>query len=152
MLVTMTDAAEAVLRLWRSLGSKDWLAVAAIVSDDCIFVDVPLGPTLAARGPDDVVKRLRGGLENPLLAAWSNRDVQILTNGVDVMYEHVITYTSTSGQTADNPIVSIHRVRDGEIVLWKDYCDFATFSGMDWFRHSVVEPDMTWVFDATGLV
>ena len=54
---------------------------------------MPLGPTLAARGPDDIVKRLKGGLENENLAKWADQGVLLLTNGVDVMYEHLVTYT-----------------------------------------------------------
>jgi hypothetical protein len=86
----MANATAPVQRLWRAIGERDWDAVNATVSDDCIFLDVPLGPTLAARGPDDTVKRLRGGLENPDLAGWANRDGMTLTNGVDVVYEHVV--------------------------------------------------------------
>ena len=87
----MTNAAEPVLHRWRALATRDWEAVKSVVTDDCIFLDVPLGPTLAARGPDDIVKRLKGGLENENLADWANRDVLLLTNGVDVMYEHLVT-------------------------------------------------------------
>ena len=72
----MTNAAEPVLHLWRALAKRDWEAVKTVVSDDCIFLDVPLGPTLAARGPDDIVKRLKGGLENENLADWANHDVR----------------------------------------------------------------------------
>jgi ketosteroid isomerase-like protein len=59
----MTDVSEPVLQLWRAVGNRDWEAVKSLVSDDCIFLDVPFGPTLAARGPEDIVKRLNGGLE-----------------------------------------------------------------------------------------
>jgi hypothetical protein len=29
------------------------------LSDDCIYYDVAVGPAAAARGPDDIVKRIR---------------------------------------------------------------------------------------------
>jgi hypothetical protein len=32
------------------LQAVNWEAVKAVVSDDCIFMDMPLGPTIAARG------------------------------------------------------------------------------------------------------
>jgi hypothetical protein len=51
----MTNAAEPVLRLWQALATRDWEAVESVVSDDCIFFDVPFAPALAARGPDDIV-------------------------------------------------------------------------------------------------
>ena len=123
-----------------------------VVSDDCIFLDVPFGPTLAARGPDDIVKRLKSGLENENLVNWVNRDVLLLTNGVDVMYEHLVTYTSANGETANNPIVSVHKVSDGKVSLWKDYWDLNTIANTAWFQSSLAGGDMSWVFDATGLV
>jgi limonene-1,2-epoxide hydrolase len=148
----MTNASERVLQLWRSIGMRDWAAVKTVVSDDCIFLDIPFGPTLAARGPDNIVKRLKGGLENVNLADWANEDLLMLTDGVDVMYEHVVTYTSTNGVMARNPIVSVHKVSDGKVSLWKDYWDLNAISNSTWFQDSLAEPDMSWVFDATGLV
>ena len=129
----MTNAAEPVLHLWGALAKRDWEAVKAVVSDDCIFLDVPFGPTLAARGPDDIVKRLKSGLENENLANWANHDVLVLTNGVDVMYEHLVIYTSTNGATAINPIVSVHKVGDGKVSLWKDYWDLNAIANTTWF-------------------
>ena len=148
----MTNAAEPVLHLWRALTTRDWEAVKSVVTDDCIFLDMPLGPTLAARGPDDIVKRLKGGLENEILADWANRDVLLLTNGVDVMYEHLVTYTSTNGEVTNNPMVSVHKVSDGKISLCKDYWDFNAIANAAWFQSSLAAPDLSWVFDATGLV
>jgi limonene-1,2-epoxide hydrolase len=45
----------------------------------------------------------------------------VLTNGIDVIYEHLEIVTSTNGKAANNPIVSVHKVSDGKISLWKDY-------------------------------
>ncbi len=112
-----------VLNLWRALAKRDWEAVKAVVSDDCIFIDMSLGPTVAARGPDNIVKRLKSALENENLANYANHDVLVLSNGVDVMYEHLETFTSSDGETASNPIVSVHKVSDGKVSLWKDYWD-----------------------------
>ena len=145
------NAAEPV----RQLGARsrrDWEAVKSVVTDDCIFLDMPLGPTLAARGPDDIVKRLKGGLENENLADWANHDVLLLTNGVDVMYEQLVTYTSTNGEVTNNPIVSVHKVSDGKISLWKDYWDFNAIADAAWFQRSIAAPDLSWAFDATGRV
>jgi limonene-1,2-epoxide hydrolase len=147
----MTNASDPVLHLWRALAKRDWEALKTVVSDDCIFLDMPLGPTVAARGPDDIVKRLKSGLENENLANWANHDVLVLTNGVDVMYEHLVIYTSTNGETANNPIVSVHKVSDGKVSLWKDYWDLNAIANTTWFQ-SAAAGDFSWVFDATGLV
>jgi limonene-1,2-epoxide hydrolase len=148
----MTYATEPVRHLWRAIAQRDWEAVKNVVSDDCIFLDVPFGPTLAARGPNNIVERLKGGLENEDLANWANQDLLMLTNGVDVMYEHLVIYTSTNGETAKNPIVSVHKVVDGKVALWKDYWDLNAIANTTWFQSSLGTADMSWIFDATGLI
>jgi hypothetical protein len=77
---------KAVLGLWQALSGRDWAAVKTFLAADCIYVDMPVGPTLAARGPDDIVRRLKVGLEP--LAGYENHDGVLVSNGPDVMYEH----------------------------------------------------------------
>ena len=148
----MSNATEPVLNLWRALAKRDWEAVIAVVSDDCIFVDMSLGPTVAARGPDNIVKRLKVGLENENLANYANHDALVLTNGVDVRYEHLETFTSTNGETASNPIVSVHNVSDGKVSQWKDYWDLNAIANTMWFQSGAASGDFSWTFDATGLI
>jgi len=148
----MSNATEPVLNLWRALAKRDWEAVKAVVSDDCIFVDMSLGPTVAARGPDNIVKRLKVGLENENLANYANHDALVLTNGVDVMYEHLETFTSRNGETASNPIVSVHNVSDGKVSQWKDYWDLNAIANTMWFQSGAASGDFSWTFDATGLI
>lgn len=148
----MTNASEPVLRLWQALAKRDWDAVKTVVSDDCIFLDMPLGPTMAARGPENIVRRLKVGLENENLASYANHDGVLLTNGVDVIYEHLEIFTSTNGETANNPIVSVHKVRDGQVFLWKDYWDLNAIANTAWFQSGAQAGDLSWVFDATGLI
>jgi hypothetical protein len=64
------DTPGPVLGLWRALSRRDWDEVKTFLSADCIYVDMPVGPALAARGPDDIVKRLKVGLEP--LAGYEN--------------------------------------------------------------------------------
>lgn len=59
----LTDVSDTVLGMWQALSRRDWAAVKSFLSDDCIYVDMPVGPALAARGPEDIVKRLKVGLE-----------------------------------------------------------------------------------------
>ena len=77
---------DTVLGMWKALSARDWESLKTFLADDCIYVDMPLGPTLAARGPGDIVKRLKVGLEQ--LASYVNHDGLLVTNGTDVMYEH----------------------------------------------------------------
>lgn len=147
--VTVDDT---VLGLWRALSARDWDAVKAFLSDDCIYVDMPVGPTLAARGPDDIVKRLKVGLEP--LAGYENHDGVLISNGPDVMYEHSETWKWASGETALLQFVSVHRVHDGKVALWKDYWDMGSMTTQappTWLE-DLAGADTSWIFDATGLI
>ena len=146
------DPREAVLGLWRTLSARDWEGLATYLSDDCIYVDIPVGPTAAARGPIDIVKRLQVGLLD--LAGYENHDGLLVAEGDAVLYEHSETWTFGSGEVVVLPFVSVHRVRDGKVALWKDYWDFGTVvnaAPSDWLE-KLGSADKSWMFDATGLI
>lgn len=72
-------AVEDIVRgLWQALSRRDWDAVKTFLSDDCLYVDVPV-PALSARGPEDIVKRLKMGLEQ--LAGYQNHPGVLVSNG-----------------------------------------------------------------------
>jgi limonene-1,2-epoxide hydrolase len=122
------------------------------LSADCIYVDMPVGPTLAARGPDDIVKRLKVGLEP--LAGYENHDGVLVATGADVIYEHSETWRWSTGETALLRFVSVHRVEDGKVTLWKDYWDMGSMTAQAppaWLE-DLAKADVSWIFDATGLV
>jgi hypothetical protein len=113
---------------------------------------MPVGPTLAARGPDDIVKRLKVGLEP--LASYENHDGVLVSNGSDAMYEHSETWNWSSGETAVLQFVSVHRVEDGKVTVWKDYWDMGSMTAQappTWLE-DLTTADTSWIFDATGLV
>ena len=143
---------ETVLGLWQALSRRDWDAVKTFLSADCIYVDMPVGPTLAARGPDDIVKRLKVGLEP--LAGYENHAGVLVSNGSDVMYEHSETWRWSTGETALLQFVSVHRVDDAKVTLWKDYWDMGSMTAQapsTWLE-DLGKVDLSWVFDATGFV
>ncbi len=141
-----------VLGMWKALSDRDWEGMKRFLAEDCVYVDMPLGPAVAARGPENIVRRLKVGLEP--LAGYANHDGLLVSNGADVMYEHSETWDWVSGESALLKFVTVHRVRDGRITLWKDYWDFGALLNHapgDWMRQ-LRTADMSWVFDATGLV
>jgi ketosteroid isomerase-like protein len=77
---------DTVLGMWKALSARDWDSVKSFLSDDCIYLDMPVGPTAAAKGPDDIVKRLKIGIEP--LASYENFTGVLVDNGRDAMYEH----------------------------------------------------------------
>jgi limonene-1,2-epoxide hydrolase len=148
----VADVTATVLGLWQALSKRDWEAVQTFVSDDCIYLDMPVGPAAAARGPVDIVKRLKIGLEP--LADYVNHDGLLVTNGADAMYEHSETWTWETGEVAVLRFVTVHKVVDGKVTLWKDYWDMGGLIAQappTWVEQ-LAAADTSWIFDATGLV
>lgn len=145
-------SADVVLGMWRALSDRDWEALKTFIADDCIYVDMPVGPAAAARGPEDIVRRLKVGLEP--LAGYENHDGVLVGDGEDIMYEHSETWNWATGESAVLQFVTVHKVRDGKIVLWKDYWDFGglvNHAPPDWMDQ-LAAADTSWIFDATGLI
>ena len=143
---------QTVLGMWRALSDRDWEKLKTFIADDCIYVDMPVGLAAAARGPENIVKRLKVGLES--LSGYENHDGVLVSNGVDVMYEHSETWNWVSGESAVLQFVTVHKVLDGKITVWKDYWDFgglANHAPADWMEN-LQSADMSWMFDATGLI
>ncbi|MGE5698083.1 MAG: nuclear transport factor 2 family protein [Candidatus Sericytochromatia bacterium] len=148
----MSTVEDAVYGLWQALSKRDWDRLQDFLSDDCIYVDMPLGPAAAARGPVDIVKRLKVGLEP--LADYVNHHGLLVANGADALYEHSETWSWKSGETAVLQFVSVHKVIDGKVSLWKDYWDMGTMTAQappTWIE-DLMSRDMSWMFDATGMV
>ncbi|CAN5867598.1 nuclear transport factor 2 family protein [soil metagenome] len=152
MRVELSTATDVVLGMWRALSARDWAEVTTFLSDDCIYLDMPVGAAAAAKGPDDIVKRLKIGLES--LAAYQNFDGLVVADGADVMYEHSEQWDWPTGESALLRFVTVHRVVDGRITLWKDYWDMgalANHAPPTWMT-DFATADMSWVYDATGEV
>jgi limonene-1,2-epoxide hydrolase len=142
---------ETVLGLWKALSDRDWDSVKSFLSEDCLYVDMPM-PAASARGRENVITRLKIGLES--LSSYVNHDGLLLSNGVDVIYEHSETWAWHSGETVRLPFVSVHRVEDDEITLWKDYSDFSTLlsAAPASYLETLASVDTSWVYDASDLV
>lgn len=143
---------EIVHGMWKALSDRDWDLLSTYLSDDCIYLDMPVGPTAAARGPQDIVKRLKIGLAP--LAGYQNFPGLMVDNGADVMYEHHEQWDWATGESATLNFVTVHRVENGKITLWKDYWDMAglvNHAPPSWLE-DFGNADMSWMFDATGLV
>jgi len=153
--VSTIAAEDVVVGLWQALSRRDWDAVKTFLSEDCLYVDMPI-PSAGACGPDDIVKRLKVGLEP--LAGYENHEGVLVSNGSDVMYEHSETWTFTTGEHGVLRFVTVHKVvlQDGQakVSLWKDYWDMnslVSFAPPNHFE-ALATGDTSWVFDATDLL
>jgi limonene-1,2-epoxide hydrolase len=149
--VSATAVEDVVLGLWRALSRRDLDAVKTFLAGDCLYVDMPI-PSLSARGPEDIVKKLKMAVEP--LADYENHDGLLLSDGTDVAYEHSETWTFTTGERGVLRFVTVHKVVDGKITVWKDYYDLNTLFGFAPPNHfeNLAGGDTSWIFDATGLI
>ena len=146
-----TSPKETVAAFWAALYDRDWARISSFFGDGSVYWDVPAGPGGAAKGADGIEKRLRLGLEG--LAGYEHDHLRTVAEGDTVVTEHTETWTWPSGETVTLPFVSVQVVRDGEIVLWKDYWDYQTLMSaapQSW-HDRLATADLSWVFDAAGI-
>lgn len=150
-MTEVITAENVVTGMWQALSRRDWDAVKAFLSDDCLYVDMPV-PAVSARGPENIVTRLKIGLEQ--LAGYENHDGVLVSNGSDVMYEHSETWTFQTGEQGLLRFVTVHKVVDGKIAVWKDYWDMNSLVAFAPPQHfeNLAGGDTSWIFDATALV
>lgn len=151
----MTDAPSESPRavtaaFWAALYERDWPRIRSFFGPESIYFDVPTGPATAAKGPEDIEARVRLGLEP--IVGYEHRPGVVVADGDVVMTEHTEVWTWASGATVALPFVSVQHVRDGVIVMWKDYWDYDTLLGaapVDW-QDRLFSADLSWIHDATG--
>ena len=149
----MSDAVAAnravVAAFWDALYERDWDRIRTFFGPDSIYYDVPTGPTSAGRGPDGIVARLRLGLEG--LSGYAHVEGVVVAEADHVVTEHAETWHWPSGETVTLPFVSVQRVVDGTIVLWKDYWDFQTLmsAAPAAWHDRLATADLSWVYDAS---
>lgn len=117
------DNKRVVAQLWECLYRKDFDGVAACMAEDGLYEDVP-APDRGARGPANVVKRLRVGLDP--VARFEHEIHRVVAEGDSVLVEHTETWHFETGEQLTNQFVTVHEVRDGKIALWRDYWDLNT--------------------------
>jgi limonene-1,2-epoxide hydrolase len=126
-------------RFWQALYERDWDAIGAFFADDAEYTDVASPADDVARGPEQVVARLRLGLEP--ISSYEHVPRSMVADGGTVMTEHEEIWGWRTGETVRLPFVSVHELRDGRIVRWWDYWDLTTL--MDaapqwWIEHIMV--------------
>ena len=124
-----------VLRLWDALYRRDFEAAGALFAPDGHYTDVPVGGE-GARGAEQIAARLRLGLEP--LERYEHHLRTTVADGDVVVTEHAEHWFWPTGEDVLLPFVSVHEVRDGQLVRWWDYWDTRTL--MDaapawWLEH-----------------
>jgi limonene-1,2-epoxide hydrolase len=94
---------EIVARFWTDLYTREWETVASYFGPDSEYTDVPTPSDDVARGAEQIVARLRVGLD-PLSSI--GHDVRtVVAEGDVVVTEHVERWQWPTGEQADLPFV-----------------------------------------------
>jgi len=107
--------------MWKAVSDRDWSTARTLFTDDCVFIDVPADRTIAVKGPDEIVEKLRISLDQ--LTGYAHHPGLLITDGANAIFEHSETWTWTTGHSALLRFVSVHKVCHGRISYWKDYWD-----------------------------
>ena len=112
-----------VQQMWKALYKKDWDGVASLIAPDGHYEDVP-APDGGADGPENVIKRLRIGLDP--VARFEHDIHRVVAEDENVVVEHTETWHFDTGEKIVNHFTTIHVLENGKIKLWKDYWDINT--------------------------
>jgi ketosteroid isomerase-like protein len=112
-----------VERFWSAVYRRDFDAVEAMCHAEGEYTDVfsPGGDDDVARGPKQMVGRLRLGLE-PLSAIY-HHPRHLVAEGDIVMWEHAEEWHWHTGEAVTIRFVTVHEIRDGLVYRWHDYPD-----------------------------
>jgi ketosteroid isomerase-like protein len=129
-----------VERFWADLYRRDFDALGAYFAPDAEYTDVATPADVVARGPEQIVARLRLGLEP--LESFSQDVRTIVCEADTVVVEHVEHWAWPTGERASLPFVSVQELRDGKLTRWWDYWDLATLMNSApawWVEHVMTE-------------
>ena len=141
---------ETASAFWSALYARDWPLIRSFFGPESIYYDVPTGPSAAGVGPDSIEARLRLGLED--LVGYDHRPGVVAEGeGGIVVTEHTEVWTWATGETVALPFVSVQRIVDGVILLWKDYWDLQTLmdAAPPAWHERLDTADLSWVVDVT---
>ena len=114
---------ELIEKFWQDLYEHDYDKVASYFAEDSLYQDVPT-PDHGAVGPDNVVKRLRIGLDP--VERHVHHLHRMVAEGDTVVTEHTEDWHFHTGEVVSLPFVSIHVIEGDKIKLWRDYWDLGT--------------------------
>jgi len=136
----VTDASsdkQRVLEFWDALYARDWDAIASFFTGDSEYTDVASPADDVARGPEQVVARLRLGLEK--ISGYEHDLRLIVAEGCTVVTEHTETWHWHTGEQVTLPFVSVQELSGGSILRWWDYWDLSTLmnAAPDWWIEDI---------------
>jgi limonene-1,2-epoxide hydrolase len=140
-MATREENLELIRRFWQDLYAGDYDGVGSYFAEDGHYEDVP-APDPGAVGPAAVAARLRIGLEP--IERHVHHLHRMVADAETVMTEHTEEWHWGTGESVSLPFVSVHVIRGGKIVSWRDYWDMNTLMNAAprwWVEHIVREAE-----------
>ncbi|MGH9073499.1 MAG: nuclear transport factor 2 family protein [Acidimicrobiales bacterium] len=125
-----------VTAFWDALYRRDWDRVAAFFVAGSRYTDMTTPAEDVATGPEEILARLRLGLEP--ISRYEHELRLMVAEGDAVVTEHTETWHWDTGEMVALPFVSVQELGDGSILRWWDYWDLQTLmSGAPawWVEH-----------------
>lgn len=113
---------ELIQRFWDDLYAHRFAAVGGYFSEDAEYDDVPI-PAALVRGPEAIVRKLEIGLGR--VPKHVHHLHRMIADGDTVMTEHTEDWCFAEDHVVPLRFVSVQVIRDGKIVLWRDYSDMS---------------------------
>ena len=136
---------------WTALYARDWDGMKTFFDEDSIYYDVPTTPASAAKGPENIVRRLNYGLGNLASYVHAPGRRTVIADGDVVMTEHTELWTFKTGEKVALPFVSVQHLRGEVISLWRDYWDLGVLrTAPAGWQAELAAGDLSWVYDATA--
>ena len=137
--MTATENKELVRTFWSALYERDWDRIGQFFTPDSEYTDVPSPPDDVAKGPLQIVARLRLGLEP--ISRYEHDHRLTVAEGDIVVTEHSETWHWHTGESVTLPFVSVHEFHHGDIIRWWDYWDLQTLmnAAPDWWIEHVAQ-------------
>lgn len=110
--------------MWAALSAMDWDTLKGCLSPDVFYEDVPTEDE-GARGPENVVKRLRIAFDQ--LQNHEHTIHHLVCEGDVVFLDHTEVWTFKAGEKATNTFATMHEMKGGKISKWSDYWDVNGF-------------------------
>jgi limonene-1,2-epoxide hydrolase len=130
-------------RFWHLLYvERDLEAMASMFALDGFYTDVPIDDG-GATGPAQIAARVRIGF-GPV-QSFDHVVHRIVVEGDTVITEHAETWHFDDEHQITLPFVSVQVVRDGLLVLWRDYSNMDTLlNGAPewWITHIMSQPPL----------
>ena len=104
-----------------AIEGKDLDSALALVAEDVVYDNVPLGEV---RGPEGIRAALARILTSAERVEWL---VHHQVGEADVVMNERLDRFLVAGRWIEVPVAGLFVLRDGRIALWRDYFDAATY-------------------------